>query len=396
VSKSTYGMVQDRLLDEDRLATITVETVTPLRIGGYNAKPYSERLQLMEKPRTQSLKGVWRWWARALIAGALLSFNGKEIELTNINEKLNPLLGSTTSASKLSLRIHEIEKGAVIKGENLQKKISRINLLMRSRDKKEQELIKREELYYKELKFKVDLIRRVNIKERKEKFALASLTLAFMLGGLGSIQTRGLGKFTVSLDDKTRSKNLELGGAIDRVYGSSNSAELTDALIEMIKLAFDYTQSFLKSKSKLTVKVKRSLIPAIIPNSPNIFRIKTFKKPYNNPIEALIHIGNATLGRNWRRFCFALTRNINICSCVAYMLGLPRGRRFRGRRRANIGFSVIRNKAGYMVVMYGFKTTDITRLLKGPREFRERILDGSFDIAWESIKRSLEAQNERR
>jgi len=392
----TYSILQDWLIDEDRLATITVKTITPLRIGGYNARPYSERLRLMERPRTQSLKGVWRWWARALIAGALLSTEEDKVNWTEANKKLNTLLGSTRSAAKLTLRIYNVEKERMIKGKNL-KRIPRINLL-----RIKSTLDEKEEVYYSNLTFKVDLIRRehttLDIQERK--FAVSSLTLALILGGLGSIQTRGLGKFKISLNGGTRAGNSELGKIIDRIHSSSQSTELTDALISMIKLAFDRTQSFLERQSKSSAEPKRSMIPAIIPDSPNIFRIESFKKPYSDPVEALTHIGNATLGRKWRRFCFALMRkrnirNVDVCSCVAYMLGLPRGPRFRGRRRANIGFSVIRNKAGYMVVMYGFKTTDITRLLKGPNKSKERILDEAFDIAWESIKREFRIQNER-
>lgn len=420
----SYGAIQNRLLGEDRLATIIVKAVTPLRLGGYNAKPYSEELELMEKPRTQSLKGVWRWWARALVAGALLSAGKRNINLADANEKLSSLLGSTDSASKLYLRIVDIEEEEIIEGRSLQR-IPRINLLMLRRGER------RLERYYRKITFKIELVKRpgATIYVEEERFGLASLILALTLGGLGSIQSRGFGRFKVLLDSESRGRNPELGEALDRIYKSKDLRELTDALKGMVKLAFIYTQKFLRVKT--SIKPKESLIPAIVPDAPHIFRLEAVKFYEDDPIRALIHIGNATLKMNWKKYRSAPDKNVH-----TWILGLPRrGAKAGyfidsdpGRRLSAIGFSLLKLEDRYAVVMYGFKSTDLARLLSRlvhislPRHGKpqhtkvledayrngvwaprykiyrrrvgspEELLDVAFDVAWEALKRSLRSQ----
>lgn len=428
----SYSFIQDRLLDDDRIATIIVESITPLRIGGYNAKPFSRKLKLMEKPRVQSLKGVWRWWARALIAGALLSLGEEDINISRLNEKLNFLFGYTKYASKINLFIRDIEEKSYIEGVRL-KNIPRINLLLQSREREDS----LEERYYKELSFKVDLIKRMHtsINLNEKNFAISSLVLALTLGGLGSIQTRGLGKFKVILDDKTKSENLELGKILDKIYNSENLETLTNSLESLVNLACKYTWELLgiNVDSEKLIKPKKSLVPAIVPNAPHIFRLEAVKL-YEDPIDALIHVGNATLKVNWKERFSDVGKNIH-----TWILGLPRQSRVKGkitgysidsspgRRLSSIGFSILKLRTRYAVVMYGFISVDMLDLLKGLRGKRliyrsgklcpldvlkvalkhgvqaprykiyrnvndaEELLNSAFDVAWNAIKKFLEA-----
>jgi len=99
VIKETSSHAASRLL-----AVISFENITPTLIGGYNAATGSLELELAESVRLTEIKGLWRWWARALLLGC----EGKQ-SLKNVKEvceKVAELLGSTRSPSKVELRLH--------------------------------------------------------------------------------------------------------------------------------------------------------------------------------------------------------------------------------------------------------------------------------------------------
>jgi CRISPR type III-B/RAMP module RAMP protein Cmr1 len=53
------------------ILTLELRNITPTIIGGYKATTFSPSLGIAERFRVSELKGVWRWWFRALAAGAL-------------------------------------------------------------------------------------------------------------------------------------------------------------------------------------------------------------------------------------------------------------------------------------------------------------------------------------
>jgi len=90
--------VKDKLL-----AVISFENVTPTIIGGYNAAAASLKLGVAESVRLTEVKGLWRWWARALLLGC----NGRQGwgNTEEVWRKVADLLGSTEKPSRVSLRL---------------------------------------------------------------------------------------------------------------------------------------------------------------------------------------------------------------------------------------------------------------------------------------------------
>jgi len=101
---SSYSQIQKELLNETLLMEVQCQNISYLRIGGYNARPYSLNLDLKEVMRTSELKGHLRWWSRALFLGVYKDAKTyKEIE----SKFINSILGSESKegASKIRIKV---------------------------------------------------------------------------------------------------------------------------------------------------------------------------------------------------------------------------------------------------------------------------------------------------
>lgn len=384
----SYVDIQNRLLEDSIIERLDLESVTPVRIGGYNAKPYSSKLDILESIRAQSIKGMWRWWARALISGVLIGL-GKSppdgiSELSRLF--LDPLLGSTKSASKIiiHLNLHDDSVSQQLGFKDLES-IPRIRLIgIGKRDEEN-----RNEVYLNNLKFSIELIKRCKISHAEENFAYSSLVLAFLLGGLGSIVNRGFGRFKVSI-----SKHQEDQRELDRLYSSKNQNEVTERLRYIIEKFAGYAREYLERECSQELNKLKPWMKGALPPYPSIvtwgpartaFRCEAIliTDDWKNALKC---IGDATLKAKWK----ANYRESGM-SYHTWILGLPRfqiytqkeykGYKFENeaverkvvRRQSAIGFSVLKltgpgyYKGLYSIIMYGFLTND-----------------------WESVARSLQ------
>ena len=140
---------QKEILKDCIIAEIELNNITPVRIGGYNARPYSGVLNLTEKVRSQNIKGLWRWWARAILAGAQLSAQGlPPSSISEIDDEVSKLLGSTKESSRFFIYVDE-ESSSLISADKLQY-IPRIKLITMGLKGKE----RKEEQYFSQLGFK--------------------------------------------------------------------------------------------------------------------------------------------------------------------------------------------------------------------------------------------------
>lgn len=80
------------------IAEIEAWPVTRHRLGGYNSRPYSLKLDLYEGVKPQTIKGIWRWWARTFISACL----GGETNYNEVNKELDKLLGSSSEIGGIS------------------------------------------------------------------------------------------------------------------------------------------------------------------------------------------------------------------------------------------------------------------------------------------------------
>jgi CRISPR-associated protein Cmr1 len=166
-----------------------------LYLGGYDTQFHED-----DPFRTQSLKGLWRYWLRAYIAGAMYDGGilkcerrGKHVcevspnLLRRIAEKTGCLLGSLNSASKFRIVVEEAHAEFREDGFGAQ----RVKLLSLGR---------RRTSYGGNAYAKIRVEKSPHVKELGEdeiKLAIGSLLTAFSLNGLGKGGRRGLGTFSI-------------------------------------------------------------------------------------------------------------------------------------------------------------------------------------------------------
>ncbi|MGQ9514587.1 MAG: type III-B CRISPR module RAMP protein Cmr1 [Thermoproteota archaeon] len=425
------------------LGKIKVENVTITRIGGYNARPYSSQLDIQEKPRSQAIRGVWRWWARALVAGAYYEiFDVLPSNLSGLDSLVSPVLGSTNQASKFIVKISPEAMHKFHDGNNI-KQIVRIRLFRPPREYEEKSRYSKEETssrYFNAggLKFSIELMKRphIEVSEQEVKFALLSLILSLTLGGVGSMTKRGFGSTKLKLDMVHTDKALE--ELLRQLYMAKDVQELQQQLNNLIDMALATAKGYLNLDLMKPFREKIDLVWRIesekIPPYPVLykkqidaggkmctwFRLGVVEKPFRDPLEVLKSIGKASLKASWKRLKRHYSRESG--RIHTWILGLPRSSTIRidrgskktgyylkegkkdPRRPSAISFSVIPSYDNYYVVIHGFLSSDWIELLRSDSfihvgkgepvrsslcELSERQIADIFEDAWESLREIL-------
>lgn len=197
-------------------------TSTPLIVGWY------EPLRLDPHGiRATEIKGLWRWWARAFVAGALYDLSYVQgrgsadvllrptrEEAERVNHVVGRVLGlgyageEGAEASRFVLYTEYAGRGSLpvrCSSDGLQ----RIRLLA----------LKKSVCYYPQgTPFNIVAEKRVSRDSYAELTALKILAIALQLSGLGSGGRRGLGSVDAELPSEVSAKNLRQ--LIDDVYQS--------------------------------------------------------------------------------------------------------------------------------------------------------------------------------
>ncbi|RSN77462.1 type III-B CRISPR module RAMP protein Cmr1 [Candidatus Methanodesulfokora washburnensis] len=165
-----------------------------LLLGGYDTQFHKD-----DPLRTQSIKGLWRYWLRVYIAGALYEAGKlkckKECtsEIEYICEKTGNILGSLNSASKFRIIVNKVSFSE--KGHKDICSAQRIKLLSLGGRWK----VSYGENLYAEIRIEESPhVKRIDENERK--LALGSLLTALSLNGIGKGGRRGLGTFSIEVD----------------------------------------------------------------------------------------------------------------------------------------------------------------------------------------------------
>ncbi|MEM1943894.1 MAG: type III-B CRISPR module RAMP protein Cmr1 [Candidatus Caldarchaeum sp.] len=344
------------------IAEIEAETITYTRLGGYNSRPYSCELDILNGLSAKSLKGVLRWWSRVAVVGAL----GGTIDYAEANKYLKQIYGGVrrregekTTASKIQLTVFSPSSEQRAKdAQNIHQKHHesrdrlppRMILLLMGRDQrvKEEEL---KTLETKNMKFKIQLLGERN--PRLCNFVMASLLMALILGGVGSITKRGFGSLKLNRVDCERvvaDKLIKIG---KKLSGPSITAdELEKTLRELVKVSIEY--------AKECFNLSGSPQPVGVPLAPSLdasFKVFNLKVVECQRID-LATIGEATLKSNLR--------------IHTWMLGLPRSVRKSGylnggtslRRMSSIGIRLFDGGETKFVIIYGFLSKDWPNNLK--------------------------------
>lgn len=377
MNPQSFKDLQEELLKQDEILRAEIELVMP-RTGGFNAKPYNIELDMHEPPRPTEVKSLWRWWLRTIYSACECGEkNYKELE-----KKVSEILGSTEESSKFSIVITQIERKELEK--TIKEKLEKIPRLKLLTMKKEKEREKEELGIPARVTARVILYKNRSgtewIGEKELKLAAASFILSLLLGGLGSITSRGFGSILIKKIDTTDrnikdlvKKHVEpiLGVGSPRHSQTKDLSKDRDEVVNYIENFIEETIKLACSESieKCRDQNKLPKVPTLLPGK--YFKIDVIKCPnLKKELDILKAIGCACLKSKWKKKPQQRGGSLH-----TWILGLPRGikkeksgyvikrdnKEDLGRRGSAIRFKYFERgerEKEKLVIVYGFVSED--------------------------------------
>jgi len=388
------------------ILTLELKNITPTIIGGYRATTFSPSLKIAERFRVSELKGVWRWWFRALTAGALWDAYGR-VDENSVREKVRAVLGSTNSASKFILQAHarrEEQPKLLSCKDNLPPRLKL--LCIRGREKKEERRKEKQEngIYYYDvgdLEYSLKLLKqpRMELREVELRTGVGSLLMTIIFQGVGAITRRGFGAWAIRINKDNMGKEYmdKLGDyiqVIDELNRVRSSKDITNVIEKLIRLTSDDFLRFIEFSGES--KMSEGIPPyPLVSRNRNIFKISINSVRASSPMDLLIKIGNATMKSSWRRHLRLPSNEIH-----TWILGLPRGQKKEkkkeihgyavdpeifdlGRRPSAISIHPLKRLSDdeWICIVYGFLSKDWPKTL--------------YHISLRRIKKRIERREER-
>ncbi len=215
-------------MGDTRDLVLEVTNSTPMLVGWY-----SPELVDPQGLRATEVKGIWRWWARAVIGGALydecmlVGERSDEIlrkptsaEIKSINCLVGKILGlgyatrEGAEASRFTLKIETLTQG-------LERKV---RCASREEGYKRMELLslgKGTMYYLPGVIFRITVDRVRSRYSDAENLAVKILVLALQLMGVGKGSRRGLGSLDLNGLDSRITMPSELRKLLDKVYNEA-------------------------------------------------------------------------------------------------------------------------------------------------------------------------------
>jgi len=354
------------------LARLALESISPISLGGYDTKMTRNigGVQIEEPFRLSSLKGVWKWWMRAYVAGAAFDsgFDEKNQKIKTA-EIVNNLLGSTELASSIGVKVlkttYDLYKP---------KKWKEIPRLAQMR-------IKGIERYFAlNLHAEVEIYERTALTYPEERLLFGSLLTALKLGGLGKISRRGFGSLKVTIKNKSNEAIKDLTEIIKCIEQETNLNKLEPLVKVLIKGTYNTAEELLKTtRGKSKPKNILPSIPCISLKNKLAFSLYLIKPLMQMSVEdLLLIIGQSVLragGRIPRGNLYAKEAsitakligvekdplNMHVNKPLALFLGLPRkgktktektGYLTNKRRASPLIFSLLNNSIISLTLMF--------------------------------------------
>lgn len=379
---------------EDLLLELKLRAITPILIGGYDTETYHKELGLREPLRVPSIKGVVRWWARALIGGAIYRKYRVFPTIEVADEYVSHLLGSTRSVSKIAIE-KRTDYGQIITFKRTDRKIT-AQINQRPIKNKEGRIIDFGECARLKLLFigrrkylsgyapGTEFLLRVyrnavdDMSDVEKQLAVFSLILGVFFDGIGKIISRGFGKVEIT-EVKCDDELKELEERLRRVFNDirRNSERANDAIERLLKEAQGKADEYIKDKwlspvSKLSQKPEMEVLDE------GYFNYELINKFYNDWQQAVIRISRAFLKASWKQHLSMRPRSPG-GQLHTWILGLPRSQRGTGyfllkknkeeagRRRSPIRVTLVRSDNKLRPLLFGFKTCEWDDVIHGRR-----------------------------
>jgi len=236
--------VKENVKGEFMLKLQVLRIPVKLMLGGYDTQFYREinNFKIIEPLRAQSIKGVWRWWARALLAGVLWDKGYRdhlEILVRKLENRLFGQIDPTPLASKFKI---ETRTGKVYydiigrkRGRTPRERLLSLKNEIRIATKLyDTYIIVKPRLGYEDL------------KDSEKSFAYASLVLGLILSGLGKGSRRGYGvlDFKILEDQTGLFKWIKDSGALGKEH-------IKKILDKAYSCADEYISEFVEQKPSI-------------------------------------------------------------------------------------------------------------------------------------------------
>jgi CRISPR type III-B/RAMP module RAMP protein Cmr1 len=328
------------------ILTLELRNITPTIIGGYKATTFSPSLRIAERFRVSELKGVWRWWFRALAAGALWDAYGSVNE-NCVKESVRAVLGSTKTSSKFILQTYP-------KKEESPKPLARdtslplrLSLLMRKKDRDKRDI---ENVRYYEagdLEYSLKLFKQpgMELKGDELRTGIGSLLTALTFQGVGAITRRGFGAWEIKVcedcvGERYAGELEDYIRTIDELNRVKSHEAAREIIKKLVRLASNDFSRFMGVSGAERSGATKDIPPfPLVSMDSNIFRFSIRYVRASSSMDLLTKIGVATLKATWKR---RLRRPSHSSEIHTWILGLPRGQKIISRDKGV-------QKHGYMV-----------------------------------------------
>lgn len=301
---------------------LLVKNITPLVIAG--ADQYHIKNEGIRPP---TLKGLMRWWFRAVMGGYVSS-------MKHLRELEGDVFGNTEQKSAVNVMSEPISN-SLSRSKASELDLGRgVRYLWFSIT-----FGKREErsLYEEGSTFRISLS---SFKEQPFKIAQDSLWLLLYLGGVGTRSRRGLGNL------KVQEENVPFPFKIQ----ASRVRDFSNALEDRLREIFDDFKEFAKKKGKLDTSFSpRKWNFCVL--SQETAELSLINKVYTNYREGLEEIGQTY--QNYRRSI----RNVGYRTVFGLPIIRRRARNFLGRKSSPLMIGVSPLKEGYAIRLVKFFTS---------------------------------------
>ncbi|MCX8205286.1 MAG: type III-B CRISPR module RAMP protein Cmr1 [Candidatus Nezhaarchaeota archaeon] len=269
---------------------IRATALTPISMGGYDQQVEHEvdRRRLLEPPRPTSIRGVWRWWARAIAAG--VAFDEGLDEVRAAIEVSNELLGfaGDRGASRSKFQITSVSDSTPrlidLSRDPRYRNIPRVRLLRGARCT----------AYDAGYRFSVE-VRALSKDEDEVRAGFYTLLCSLMLSGVGKMSRRGFGSLSMSIEG-----DLDELGEWRKVISNVAKAD-EQAAMEGVRRAIDMARGAVEP---LAPRLERKPESGALPKIPSVAKepiesmgrlvpAKVYLATWRvDPAESLMCIGN--------------------------------------------------------------------------------------------------------
>jgi CRISPR type III-B/RAMP module RAMP protein Cmr1 len=356
--------------------TLKLSNITPTVIGGYKASTFSSSLNVAERFRVSELKGIWRWWFRALAMGALWDARGhigiEEVE--KVQEKVRAVLGSTKASSKFILQAYAEKEGRPKLPERDVPPRLQILKLAKELDK----------LYYYEagdLKYTLRLLRQPKIEPGRDELrvGVGSLLMALLFQGVGALTRRGFGAWKVQVGEDNVEEEyrdelkdyVQIVEELNEIKSEEDAMKVVNSLIRLVRNDF---LEFMRVPIEGEKKTNRIPPYPLVSSNHRFFRFTIKSIKASSPMDLLVKIGEATMKATWKRHLHPpMSPKDPDGRLHTWILGLPRGQEKErhgyvvkpenfelGRRPSAISIRPLKrlSEAEWLCMVYGFLSKD--------------------------------------